>query len=92
MTFGRPRAGHRITSGSFVRVVVVAPVEYARAPTAVTHMGANAVVCFVHLKSADRADIAQSSFVDVCGRRARRRDGRSRASARRGCVFLYIYT
>ena len=89
MTFGRPRAGHRITSGSFVRVVVVAPVEYARAPTAVTHMGANAVVCFVHLKSADRADIAQSSFVDVCGRRARRRDGRSRASARRGCVCLY---
>ena len=65
------------TSRVVRRVVVVAPVEYARAPTAVAHMGANAVVRFVHLKSADRADIAQSTLaepvVDVCERARRGR-------------------
>ena len=87
---------HRVLDVSTRRVARSrsdAPVEYARAPTAVAHMGANAVVRFVHLKSADRADIAQSTLaepvVDVCARatrrprRDRRRAGLSSAFYRR---------
>jgi len=84
---------HRVLDVSTRRVARSrsdAPVEYARAPTAVAHMGANAVVRFVHLKSADRADIANEHARGTRRRRVRARDATAAARSDRRLSSAFI--